>query len=185
LVKLVLWQSLSAHLNEDNFGTKNRSNLGRFFDFFEKYDIIKIVFRKGVTKMKKHIEFFNKFGRRFANVADRENGLIEIDFYEIFTDRNGIQISKVIVQYLPKEDFVNIIDRGAIDVYEIGDVFEIMPPIPLFKGTAVSKMLRDLFSYSVQIQNSIHGDIKLSKSREEFLNSEIRKIFRSVAIIII
>ena len=80
---------------------------------------------------------------------------------------------------------MNIIDRGAIDVYEIGDVFEIMPPIPLFKGTAVSKMLRDLFSYSVQIQNSIHGDIKLSKSREEFLNSEIRKIFRSVAIIII
>ena len=45
LANLELWQNSNAHSNEANFETKNRSNSGDFFDFFEKRDIIELVFR--------------------------------------------------------------------------------------------------------------------------------------------
>ena len=54
---------------------------------------------KGVNKMKKHIELFNKFGRRFATVADCGKRNIEVDFYEISSGRYGMEISKVVVQH--------------------------------------------------------------------------------------
>ena len=136
---------------------------------------------KGVNKMKKHIELFNKFGRRFATVADCGKRNIEVDFYEISSGRYGMEISKVVVQYFADVDFVNILETTTIDVYELGDIFEVMPPISLSGKLGISKDLRDLYNYSSQVRSYVYGDIELSKSREIFLNAEIRKLFKKVS----
>ena len=131
--------------------------------------------------MKTHIEIFNKFSRRFANVADCGGGLIEVDFYEISSGRYGMEISKVVVQYFSEIQFVNILEATPVDIYEISNIFEVMPPTSLSGDSRISKNLRDLYSYSVQIRDYTFGEIELSKPREYFLNSEIRKIFQRIS----
>ena len=131
--------------------------------------------------MKKHIEIFNKFSRRFANVADCGGGLIEVDFYEISSGKYGMEISKVVVQYFSEIQFVNILEVASVDIYEISNIFEVMPPTSLSGDSRMSKNLRDLYSYSVQIRDYNFGEIELSKPRERFLSSEIRKIFREIS----
>ena len=131
--------------------------------------------------MKKHIELFNKFGRRFANAADCGKGNIEVDFYEISKGKYGMEISKTVVQYFADIDFVNILEATSVDVYELGDIFEIIPPISLSRNSRISKNLRDLHRYSLQIRDYIYGEIELSKPREVFLNSEIRKLFKEAS----
>jgi hypothetical protein len=92
-----------------------------------------------------------------------------------------MEISKVVVQYFADVDFVNILETTTIDVYELGDIFEVMPPISLSGKLGISKDLRDLYNYSSQVRSYVYGDIELSKSREIFLNAEIRKLFEKVS----
>ena len=128
--------------------------------------------------MKKHIELFNKFGRRFANAADCGNGNIEVDFYEISSGRYGMEISKVVVQHaIDDENKVNIIDYGVVDVSRVGDIFEYIEAIPLSGDAVDSEVLRKLFSYSTELRDYVFGEIEISDERSRSLESAVRKIF--------
>ena len=133
---------------------------------------------KGVNKMKKHIELFNKFGRRFATVADCGKRNIEVDFYEISSGRYGMEISKVVVQYaIGNENNVNIIDYGVVDVIKVGDIFEYIEVIPLSGNATDSKVLCKLFSYSTELRDYAFGEIEISEERSKYLELSIKKIF--------
>ena len=128
--------------------------------------------------MKKHIELFNKFGRRFANAADCGEGNIEVDFYEISSGRYGMEISKVVVQHaIDDENKVNIIDYGVVDVSRVGDIFEYIEAIPLSGDAVDSEVLRKLFSYSTELRDYVFGEIEISDERSRYLESAVRKIF--------
>jgi hypothetical protein len=131
-----------------------------------------------VNKMKKHIELFNKFGRRFAIAADCGEGNIEVDFYEISSGRYGMEISKVVVQHaIDDENKVNIIDYGVVDVSRVGDIFEYIEAIPLSGDAVDSEVLRKLFSYSTELRDYVFGEIEISDERSRYLESAVRKIF--------
>ena len=133
---------------------------------------------KGVNKMKKHIELFNKFGRRFATVADCGKRNIEVDFYEISSGRYGMEISKVAVWHtVGDENNVNIIDYGVVDVSRVGDIFECIEAIPLSGDATDSEVLRKLFSYSTELRDYVFGEIEISDERSKYLESSIKKIF--------
>ena len=133
---------------------------------------------KGVNKMKKHIELFNKFGRRFATVADCGKRNIEVDFYEISSGRYGMEISKVVIQHaIGNENNVNIIDYGVVDISRVGDIFEYIEAIPLSGDATDSKVLRKLFSYSTELRDYVFGEIEISDERSKYLESAVRKIF--------
>lgn len=132
---------------------------------------------KGVNKMKKYIELFNKFGRRFAIVADCGKGKMEVDFYEISSGRYGMEISKVVVQYFADVDFVNIRENAPVDIYKLGDIFEVIPPISLSGKLGISKNLRDLYNYSTEFRGYMFGEIEISNERSKYLESSIKKIF--------
>lgn len=128
--------------------------------------------------MKKHIELFNKFGRRFATVADCGKRNIEVDFYEISSGRYGMEISKVVIQHaIGDENNVNILDFGVVDISRVGDIFECIEVIPLSGGAVDSKVLRKLFSYSTELRDYVFGEIEISDERSKYLESSIKKIF--------
>ena len=128
--------------------------------------------------MKKHIELFNKFGRRFATVADCGKRNIEVDFYEISSGRYGMEISKVVVQHaVGDENNANIIDYGVVDISMVGDIFEYIEAIPLSGDAVDSIVLRKLFSYSTELRDHVFGEIEISDERSKYLESSIKKIF--------
>lgn len=128
--------------------------------------------------MKKHVELFNKFGRRFATVADCGKRNIEVDFYEISSGRYGMEISKVVVQHaIGDENNVNIIDYGVVDISRVGDIFEYIEVIPLSGDAVDSKVLRKLFIYSTELRDHAFGEIEISDERSKYLESSIKKIF--------